>query len=136
MMAREPIPAALADQQAAQQILDAREPLAIAFAVLLQTLCGAREQSFFHDCWHCDADVPLGWGGDLSEWSPGQAGVGARRMKGRPPWHALAPTIASLTGVGGVEQHGVDHSTAPVPAARWARDAVAKQAPADPGECQ
>src|SRR3954452_2471621 len=57
-------------------------------------------------------------------------------MKGRPPWQTLAPTIDCLTGVGRVEQHGVDHSTAPVPAARWARDAVAKQAPADPGECQ
>src|SRR3954453_9559108 len=57
-------------------------------------------------------------------------------MKGRPPWQTLAPTIDCLTGVGRVEQHGVDHSTAPVPAARWARDAVAKQAPADPGERQ
>src|SRR5215218_9011308 len=60
MMTREPIPAALANQQAAQQILDAHEPLAIAFAVLLQPLCGACEQAFVHDRWHRDADVPLG----------------------------------------------------------------------------
>src|SRR5215213_7450905 len=41
-----------------------------------------------------------------------------------------------LTGIGGVEQHGVDHGTAPVPTTRWAWDAVAEQAPADPSERQ
>src|SRR5215213_7054782 len=60
VMTGEPIPACLADQQAAQQILDAREPLAIALAVLLQPLCGARKQAFIHDRRHRDTDVPLG----------------------------------------------------------------------------
>src|SRR5215207_11741819 len=109
VMTREPIPAALADQQAAQQILDAQEPLAIAPAVLLQPLCSACEQAFVHDRRHCDADVPLGWGGNLPVRPFGQAGVAARRMKGRLPWQTLAPTIDRLTGVGWVEQHGVDH---------------------------
>src|SRR5215208_8086831 len=57
-------------------------------------------------------------------------------MKGRLPRHALAPTIDGLTRVGRVEQHGVDHGTAPVPTTRWAWDAVAQQAPADPSERQ
>src|SRR5215210_1310676 len=57
-------------------------------------------------------------------------------MKGRLPRHALAPTIDRLTGVGRVEQHGVDHGTAPVLMTGWAWDTVAEQAPADPGECQ
>src|SRR5215207_11497605 len=135
-MAGEPIPACLADQQAAQQILNAREPLSIARAVLLQPLCGAREQAFVHDRRHRDTDILLGWGGNLPVRSPWQAVVAARRMQRRLPRHALAPTIDSLTSVGWVEQHGVDHGPAPVPATRWARDAVAKQAPADSGKRQ
>ena len=38
VMTREPIPARLADQQATQKVMDARKPLAIAPAVLLQPL--------------------------------------------------------------------------------------------------
>src|SRR3954453_8000839 len=136
VMTREPIPARLADQQAAQQILDARKPLAIAPAVLLQPLCGTREQALAHDRRHRDADVPLGRGGNLSVRPFGQAVVTARRMKGRLPWQTRAPTIDCLTGVGRIEEHGVDHGPAPVPATRWARDAVAEQAPAHPGERQ
>src|SRR5215210_7943762 len=52
VMTGEPIPEGLADEQATQQVLDAREPLAIALAVLLQPLCGAREQFFVDDRWH------------------------------------------------------------------------------------
>src|SRR3954465_8308643 len=57
-------------------------------------------------------------------------------MKGRLPGHTLAPAIDCLTGVGRIEQQGVDHGTAPVPTTRWAWDAVAEQAPAHPGERQ
>src|SRR5687768_3951058 len=102
--------------------MDARKPLPIAFTVLLQPLCGTREQAFVHDRRHRNADVPLGWGRNLPVRSPGQTVVAARRMKGRLPWQTLAPTIDRLTGVGRVEQHGVDHGTAPVPTTRWAWD--------------
>src|SRR3954452_6193361 len=57
-----------------------------------------------------------------------------RRMKGWLPGQTLAPTIDGLTGIGRVEQQGVDHGTAPVPATGWAGDAIAEQAPADPSE--
>src|SRR3982750_1682149 len=57
-------------------------------------------------------------------------------MKGRLPWQTLAPTKDGLTGVGRVEQHGVDHGPAPVPTTRRAGDAIAEQAPADPSEGQ
>src|SRR3982751_1459532 len=105
-------------------------------AVLAQPLCSTREQALAHDRRHRDADVPLGGGGNLSVRPFGQAGVAARRMKGRLPWQALAPTKDGLTGVGRVEQHGVDHGTAPVPTTRRAGDAIAEQAPADPSERQ
>src|SRR5829696_1815428 len=136
VMTREPIPARLADQQATQKVMDARKALPIAFAVLLQPLCGTREQTFVHDRRHRNANVPLGWGRNLPVRPFWQAVVAARRMKGRLPWQTLAPTIDRLTGIGGVEQHGVDHGTAPVPATGWAGDAVAEQAPADPSERQ
>jgi hypothetical protein len=44
VMAGEPIAALLADEQAAQQILDARKPLAIALAACLQLLGDTREE--------------------------------------------------------------------------------------------
>jgi hypothetical protein len=57
---------------------------------------------------HRDVDMPLGRGGNLPVRSPWQAGVAAGWMEGRLPRHALAPTIDRLTGVGWVEQQGVD----------------------------
>ena len=83
VMAGEPIPARLADQQAAQQILNAREPFAIARAVLLQSLCGAREQVFVHDRRDRYADVPFGRGRNLPVRPLWQAAVAARRMQRR-----------------------------------------------------
>ncbi len=57
-------------------------------------------------------------------------------MKGRLPGHTLSATIDGLTRIGGVEQHRVDHGPAPVPMTGWARDALAEQAPTDPGQRQ
>ena len=97
VMAGEPIAALLADQQAAQQILDAREPLATASAVLLQLLCDTRKEVFADNRWHRDADVPFGRGEHLPPGPPRQAIMAARRMKRRPPRHALAATIKRLS---------------------------------------
>ncbi len=49
VMTREPVPALLADEQAAQQVLDASQPLPIAVSVLLQPFCGTREEVFADD---------------------------------------------------------------------------------------
>ena len=60
VMAGEPIAARLADQQASQQILDARKPLATASAVLLQLLGDTRKEVFADNRRHRDADMPFG----------------------------------------------------------------------------
>src|SRR3954447_18752474 len=60
------ISARLTYKQTAQQVLNARQPLAIAFSVLLQPLCGAREELLVNDGRHCHADVPLNWSANLS----------------------------------------------------------------------
>ncbi len=133
VMAGEPIAALLADQQAAQQILDARKPLAIALAAGLQLLGDTREEVFVDNRWHRDADVPLSRGEHLPPWPSRQAIVAAWRMQRRPPRHTLAPTIKRLSRIGRVEQHAMDHRPAPVsPPSRAWKSAVV-QAPADPG---
>src|SRR4051812_8341387 len=82
-----PISARLTYQQTAQQVLNARQPLAIAFSVLLQPLCGAREEFLVDDGRHCHADVSLSRCGNLSVGPLWHAGVAARRMQRRlaPP---------------------------------------------------
>src|SRR3954467_15167779 len=103
-----PISACLTYKQTAQQVLNARQPLAIAFSVLLQPLCGAREEFRVDDGRHCHADVSLSRCGNLSVGPLWHAGVAARRMQRRLPRQALAATIDGLTRIGGIQQHCVD----------------------------
>src|SRR4051812_36865742 len=80
-----PISACLTYKQTAQQVLNARQPLAIAFSVLLQPLCGAREEFLVDDGRHCHADVSLSRCGNLSVGPLWHAGVAARWMQRRFP---------------------------------------------------
>ena len=57
VVAREAVAARLTDEQAAQQVPHAREPLAAALSVLLQPFRGIREQRLVHDRRHGHADV-------------------------------------------------------------------------------
>ena len=59
VMSGEPIAALLADKQASQQILNPREPLAIALPVLLQPFGDTRKEVFVNNGRHRNADVPL-----------------------------------------------------------------------------
>src|SRR3954454_22489533 len=81
MVTGEPISARLAYEQTTQQVLNAHQPLAIAFSVLLQPLCGACEEFLVDDGRYCDAAVPLNRGGNLSVGTLGHASVAARRMQ-------------------------------------------------------
>jgi hypothetical protein len=98
-----PISACLTYKQTAQQVLNPRQPLAIAFSVLLQPLCGAREELLVNDGRHCHADVPLNWCANLSIGPLWHAGMTARRMQRRLPRQALAATIDGLTGIGRIQ---------------------------------
>ena len=131
-----PISARLTYQQTAQQVLNARQPLAIAFSVLLQPLCGAREEFLVDDGRHCHADVSLSRCGNLSVGPLWHAGVAARRMQRRLPRQALAAAIDGLTRIGRIQQHCVDCGTAPVPVPGRAWDVLTEQAPANGGEGQ
>src|SRR3954452_11354640 len=131
-----PISARLAYKQTTQQVLNARQPLAIGFSVLLHTLCGAREELLVNDGRHCHADVPLSWCGNLSIGALWHAGMTARRMQRRLPRQALAAAIDGLTDIGRVEQHRMDHSPAPVLVPGRAWDALTEQAPANGSEGQ
>src|SRR4051812_14620338 len=124
MVTGKPISARLTYKQTAQQVLNARQPLAIAFSVLLQPLCGAREEFLVDDGRHCHADVSLSGCGNLSVGPLWHAGVAARRMQRRLPRQALAATIDGLTRIGRIEQHCVDCGTAPVPVPGRAWDAL------------
>lgn len=136
VMTGEPISARLAYEQTAQQVLNARQPGAIAFSVLLQPLCGAREEFLVDDSRYCHADVPLSRRGNLPIGPLWYSGVAARRMQRRLPRQALAATIDGLTGIGWIQQHCVDHGTAPVPVPGRAWDALSEQAPANSSEGQ
>src|SRR4051795_6595033 len=136
VMTGEPISARLAHEQTAQQVLNSRQPLAITFSVLLQPLCGAREELLVNNGRHCHADVPLNWCANLSIGPLWHAGMTARRMQRWLPRQALAATIDGLTGIGRIQQHCMDRGTGPmlVPGRAW--DALTKQAPANGGEGQ
>src|SRR6476646_2128830 len=110
-----PISARLTYKQTAQQVLNARQPLAIAFSGLLQSLS------------RC---------GNLSVGPLWHAGVAARRMQRRLPRQALAAAIDGLTRIGRIQQHCVDCGTAPVPVPGRAWDVLTEQAPANGGEGQ
>src|SRR4051795_4902964 len=114
VMTGEPISARLAHEQTAQQVLNSRQPLAITFSVLLQPLCGAREELLVNNGRHCHADVPLNWGANWSIGPLWHAGMTARRMQRRLPRQALAATIDGLTGIGRIQQHCMDRGTAPM----------------------
>src|ERR1700752_5437488 len=72
-------------KQTAQQVLNACQPLAITFSVLLQPLCGAREEFLVDDGRHCHTDVPLSRCANLSVGPLWYSGMAARRMERRVP---------------------------------------------------
>jgi len=136
VMAREAVCALLADEQPTQKVLHPGQARAVAAPIALELLRRACEQLLIHDRWHGHDDVLVGRCWDLAVRPLRQAMVPTRRIQWRLPTKAPPTAVDGPPGVGGIQQHGVDHGPAPVCVAGRARYAGGEQPAAHGGQGQ